>query len=75
VGIAPAEQATIFEAFVRGSGARSLNVKGTGVGLAMVRHIVRAHGGEITLESAQGHGSTFTVRLSASGVDTPGAVT
>jgi CheY-like chemotaxis protein len=49
-GIPTAEQSTIFDQFVRGSAAKSMNIKGTGVGLSMVRHIVRAHGGEITIE-------------------------
>ena len=41
------------------------NVKGSGVGLAMVRHIVAAHGGEIAVESEPGKGSTFTILLRA----------
>jgi signal transduction histidine kinase len=62
-GIAPEERKRIFGKFVRGTAAASGNVKGSGVGLAMVRHIVDAHRGEIQLESKVGEGSTFTVLL------------
>ena len=63
VGIPRNEQRRIFERFVRGSAARESNVRGTGIGLAMARQIVRALGGEITVESEPGKGSTFRVRL------------
>jgi signal transduction histidine kinase len=67
VGIPREEQAMIFDQFVRGSAARALNAKGTGVGLSMVRHIIRAHGGEISVRSEPGRGSTFSVVLPAVG--------
>ena len=63
VGIPRHEQRRIFEKFVRGSAARESNIRGTGLGLAMARQIVRAHGGDITLESEPGQGSTFRVLL------------
>jgi signal transduction histidine kinase len=62
-GIPLKEQRRVFEKFVRGSAARSSDVHGTGIGLAMARQIVRAHGGDITLESDLGRGSTFRVAL------------
>ncbi len=62
-GIPLEEQKEIFDKFVRGAAARSSGVKGTGVGLATVRHTVRAHGGEIRIESRPGEGSTFTILL------------
>jgi two-component system phosphate regulon sensor histidine kinase PhoR len=64
-GVPPADRQRIFQKFVRGTGAREDGIKGTGVGLAMVDHIVKAHGGEIRLESEVGHGSTFTMLLPA----------
>ena len=66
------EQRTIFDKFVRGQAAVNGNVKGTGVGLSMVKQIVLAHGGEVRLESVVGAGSTFTIRLP--GADAPAAV-
>jgi len=63
LGIADAEKKTIFQKFVRGTAARASNVKGSGVGLAMVRHIVAAHGGVVKLASKTGEGSTFTMLL------------
>jgi signal transduction histidine kinase len=62
-GIPDSERRRIFRRFVRGSAALSTNAKGSGVGLAMVRHIVAAHGGEITVSSQAGQGSVFTMLL------------
>jgi len=67
-GIPAAEQKQIFRKFVRGSQAEASGVKGTGIGLAMVQHIVRGHGGEVKLASTPGDGSTFTIVLPRSGV-------
>lgn len=63
LGIPHEEQSGIFQKFVRGREARSNNIKGTGIGLAMVRHIVDGHGGGLELESAPGKGSTFTILI------------
>ncbi|MFN7933543.1 MAG: HAMP domain-containing sensor histidine kinase [Bryobacteraceae bacterium] len=65
LGVADHEKKAIFRKFVRGTAATASNAKGSGVGLAMVRHIVAAHGGEVTLESKSGQGSTFTILLPA----------
>ena len=65
LGITAAERRAIFRKFVRGSAATAANVKGSGVGLAMVKHIIAAHHGEIRVDSAPGAGSTFTVVLPA----------
>jgi signal transduction histidine kinase len=63
MGIPSAEQDAIFRKFVRGANSREAGIKGTGIGLAMVKHIVAAHGGEIRLESAPGEGSRFTILI------------
>jgi signal transduction histidine kinase len=63
LGIPPAEQQDIFRKFVRGAEARLQGITGTGIGLAMVRHIVEAHRGTVLVESTPGEGSTFTVVL------------
>jgi signal transduction histidine kinase len=62
-GIPPADQERIFERFYRTAIARRQEIQGTGLGLTITRAIVAAHHGTITVESAEGRGSTFTVRL------------
>ena len=62
-GIPASEQERIFERFYRVDAARSRATGGTGLGLAIVKHICANHGGDVSVWSAEGHGSTFTVRL------------
>jgi two-component system sensor histidine kinase SenX3 len=62
-GISPDEQERIFERFYRVDAARSRQTGGTGLGLSIVKHVVSNHGGEVTVWSQPGQGSTFTVRL------------
>jgi signal transduction histidine kinase len=63
IGIAPNEQEKIFEKFYRCGDPLVHNVKGSGLGLSLVRHIARAHGGDVLVESAPDKGSKFTIAL------------
>jgi signal transduction histidine kinase len=65
IGVPVRERKEIFQKFVRGESAGRLGIKGTGLGLAMVAHIVDAHGGTVELESEEGTGSTFRIVLPA----------
>ena len=64
-GIPDSELDRIFERFYRVDPARSRETGGTGLGLAIVKHICANHGGECSVWSREGHGSTFTLRLPA----------
>ena len=74
IGIPAAEQARIFERFYRVDPARSRATGGTGLGLSIVKHVAANHGGEVTLWSAEGEGSTFTLRLPDAVPAGPGAL-
>jgi PAS domain S-box-containing protein len=63
IGISPEDQGRLFTRFFRGQEARSRLTPGTGLGLAIVRDIARAHGGDCTVSSEPGAGTTFTVTL------------
>jgi two-component system sensor histidine kinase SenX3 len=63
VGIPSRDLERIFERFYRVDRARSRTTGGTGLGLSIVRHIAQAHGGDVTVESREGEGSTFRFRL------------
>ena len=62
-GISSEHIERIFERFYRIDRARSREMGGTGLGLAIVKHLARAHGGEATVQSTPGEGSTFTIEL------------
>ncbi len=62
-GIAAADQERIFERFYRVDPARSRATGGTGLGLSIVKHVAANHGGEVTVWSVEGEGSTFTLRM------------
>jgi signal transduction histidine kinase len=65
IGIAPEEQAHVFDEFFRSTDPSAVSQPGTGLGLAIVRRVVERHGGSIELESELGVGSTFRVSLPA----------
>jgi signal transduction histidine kinase len=65
IGIPPEEQGKIFEKFYRAGRSETQGRRGSGVGLALVRHIAEAHRGKVTVESTLGVGSRFTVWLPA----------
>jgi two-component system phosphate regulon sensor histidine kinase PhoR len=62
-GIDPTEQEHIFERFYRARAVRLKPIRGSGIGLALVRHIARAHHGDVSVESTPGKGSTFRIWL------------
>lgn len=63
IGIPAAEHARIFEKFYRVGRSETQGRRGSGVGLALVRHVAEAHGGRVTVESRPGEGSRFTLWL------------
>jgi len=63
IGIAPGDQAKVFDPFYRAPGVVAAQIQGAGLGLSLVKRIVEAHAGRILLKSAPGEGSTFTVVL------------
>jgi signal transduction histidine kinase len=64
-GISPGDLPFVFERFYRGEKSRNRGTGGSGLGLAIARGIVQAHGGEISVESRQGVGTTFRLHLPA----------
>lgn len=64
IGIPAREVERVFERFYRGDAARQ-RTSGTGLGLAIVRHVAAGHGGSVQVESIEGEGSVFTLRLPA----------
>jgi len=63
IGIPTDEQGKIFEKFYRVGDPLVHNTKGSGLGLSLVRHIAQAHGGDVSVESAPGRGTRFTISL------------
>ena len=70
MGIPASQLDRIFERFYRVDRARARETGGTGLGLSIVRHVVDNHRGSISVESVEGQGSTFTMRLPAGAAST-----
>lgn len=68
IGISEKDRERVFERFYRVDPARSRATGGTGLGLSIVKHVAATHGGEVTVWSVEGQGSTFTLRLPEAGI-------
>jgi signal transduction histidine kinase len=73
IGIPEDEQQKIFEKFYRCGDPLVHNVKGSGLGLSLVRHIARAHGGDVSVESSPEQGSKFIIALPLAPISQSGA--
>jgi signal transduction histidine kinase len=71
VGMTEEQLSRLFEAFSQAEASTRSRYVGTGLGLAISRHFCRMMGGDLTVESVHGQGSTFTVRLPAEATPTP----
>jgi signal transduction histidine kinase len=65
IGIAPDEAARVFEPFYRGREVTDAQIHGNGLGLSLVKQVIEAHHGRVSLVSAPGQGSRFTLHLPA----------
>jgi two-component system phosphate regulon sensor histidine kinase PhoR len=70
-GIPGADQKRIFDKFYRGKDPLERTIEGSGLGLSMVKHILKAHGGKVSVKSELGKGAAFTVLLPASEAPRP----
>lgn len=74
VGLTPAQQASLFEAFGRGGPRKTAGERSTGLGLSIARMVVEAHGGRIFVDSQPGQGATFSVSLPAASLSSQAKV-
>ena len=70
MGMAPEQMTNLFQKFYRTPDARRSGIKGTGLGLYLVKQLVEAHGGTISVSSTVNRGTTFTVEFPKNGVAT-----
>lgn len=63
IGIPAEDVPRLFERFYRATNAQTSRIDGMGIGLSVVRDVVALHGGEVTVESMEGQGTTFTIRM------------
>ncbi len=63
IGIPPGEQDRVFDRFYQVDGTSRRRYRGTGLGLALVREIVESNGGTVSIQSQEGQGSSFVIRL------------
>jgi len=63
MGMSPVQMAGLFQKFYRAPDARRSGIRGTGLGLYLVKLLVEAHSGTVSVQSAPGQGTTFTVEL------------
>ena len=63
IGIAPDQAEKLFKPFVQADVSATRRFGGTGLGLSITRHLARLMGGDVTLASVEGQGSTFTLKL------------
>jgi two-component system phosphate regulon sensor histidine kinase PhoR len=69
LGISPGDQSRIFDKFYRVATAENRLITGTGLGLTLVEHVSKAHGGTVTVRSRPGEGSTFSIAIPLSEID------
>ncbi|MBI4601427.1 MAG: HAMP domain-containing histidine kinase, partial [Planctomycetes bacterium] len=63
IGVSPEDRDRVFEDYYRTKEARAIGTRGSGLGLSLVQHIMKAHGGRVDLQSEAGKGSVFTLRF------------
>jgi len=74
IGIDAADLPQVFEPFFRGRRAVDAQVRGSGIGLSVVRHVIQSHGGEVRVDSRAGEGTTVTIVLPTVSSADPSAV-
>ncbi|MDQ4094978.1 MAG: HAMP domain-containing histidine kinase [Actinomycetota bacterium] len=71
IGISQSDQERLFDTFFRAQDAKDKGIEGSGLGLSITRTIIEKHGGEVSVSSQVGHGSTFSIRLPGAAATRP----